>query len=59
MPGPRLFRLQLRHGGFDPGQARVGAHHVKVVAHAGIAQGFSDGPRFLLGLEVGQGDLLA
>lgn len=43
VPSPSLFGLQLRYGGFDPGQARIGTHHVEVIAHAGIAQGFGNG----------------
>ncbi|MNP09796.1 hypothetical protein D3C76_1019160 [compost metagenome] len=56
---PHLFGLQLRHAGLDRRQAGIGTHHVKVVADPGVTQGYGDATRILLGLEVGQGDLLA
>ncbi|MNZ79700.1 hypothetical protein D3C78_983110 [compost metagenome] len=54
-----LFSLQLRYGGLYLRQPRIGTDDIEVIADPGIAQGFGDAARVLLGLEVGQGDLLA
>ena len=53
---PHLFGLQLRHAGFDRGQARIGTFHVELIADAGITQADGDLARLLLVLQVGQGD---
>ncbi len=51
-----LFGLQLRHAGLNRRETRVGTLHVELVAHTGIPQADGDGARFLLVLQVVQGN---
>ena len=53
-----MLGLQLRNTGFNRRQAGVCTHHVQLIAHARIAQAFSDGLGVLLVFQIVQGDAL-